>query len=174
MLVVADASPLILLGRLGLLDLLHQLYDRVVAPRAVLDEVLGDGGDLPGSSAVREAAWLEIVDVSHEDSLWTSLQAEVDMGEAAAVALAKQLEADLLLIDERQGRRLAQQLGLKVRGTLGILVSARREGLLEKLRPILNRLVEEGAWLKPTLVRSVLEAVGEDADEGEEPESVST
>lgn len=166
MLVVADASPLILLGRLGLLDLLPQLYDRVVAPRAVLQEVLGEEEDLPGGRAVREAAWLEILEVADEDTLHASLQGELDAGEAAAIALAKQLEADILLIDERQGRSLAKQLGVEVRGTLGILVKARREGLLKELQPVLERLKEEGAWLKPELIRGVLVAVGEMPDEG--------
>jgi hypothetical protein len=131
MLVVADASPLILLGKLGLLDLLPDLYDQVVVPRVVLDEVTSGEEELPGSRAVRDARWLDVVesDAAAPGALEATLRNELDRGEAAAIALAESLDADLLLIDERQGRRAARRLGLEIKGTLGALVQGRRRGL---------------------------------------------
>lgn len=166
MLVVADASPLILLGRLELLDLLPRLFDRVITPREVFQEVTGGEIALPGGRAVRRAEWLEVVDVGSEDqeALQATLRGELDLGEAAAITLARSRGADLVLIDERQGRRIARSLGLEVKGTVGVLLQAKRRGHVDRLKPLLERLQEEGAWLKEDLVRSVLEAAGEEPD----------
>lgn len=167
MLVVADASPLILLGRLELLHLLPRLFDRVVTPREVFQEVAGEEIALPGSRAVRRAEWLEVVDLDSEaqEALQATLRSELDLGEAAAIALARARGADLLLIDERQGRRIARSLGLEITGTIGVLLQAKRRGLIDELRPVLERLQEQGAWIKEDLLHAVLEAVGEEPEE---------
>lgn len=78
------------------------------------------------------------------------------------IALARSLKADLVLIDERQGRRIARRLGLTVKGTLGLLVEARRQGLVPELRPLLHRLRDQGAWLGDPLIQETLRAVGEE------------
>ncbi len=167
MLVVADASPLILLGRLELLDVLPRLFDRVVTPREVFQEVAGGEAALPGSRAVRRAEWLEVVDVDSEaqEALQATLRSDLDLGEAAAIALARARGADLLLIDERQGRRIARGLGLEVKGTIGVLLQAKRRGLIDRLQPILELLQEQGAWIKEDLLHAVLAAAGEEAED---------
>lgn len=86
----------------------------------------------------------------------------MDPGETAAILLAEVLGADLLLIDERVGRAVAEERGLTVRGTLGILVHARQQGALPALRPILAALVGEGFRISPTLVAEALLRVGEE------------
>ena len=164
MVVVADASPLIFLSRLGLLHLLSDLYGIVLVPRAAHSEVTADE-EASGALAVRDADWIQVADPTENQPLQQAAQEELDAGEAAAIRLALERDADLLLIDERQGRRVARRLGLEIKGTLGILVASRREGLLEELRPILEKLIEVGAWVTEDLVRATLEAVGE-ADGG--------
>lgn len=161
MLVVTDASPLIFLGRLSLLELLPQLYGRVLVPRTVLDEVVRGAPTDPAASALLSAAWLEVEEAG-EAPLLEALHEELDSGEAAAIALARELGADLLLIDERQGRRIARRLGLAVKGTLGVLIAARNQDLVPELRPLLVRLSEEGAWLSDDLMNEALMAVGEE------------
>lgn len=167
MFVVADASPLILLARLGRLDLLPSLFDRVAVPRAVFEEVASGESDLPGSRAVRSARWLEVL--SSDGPSWEALEAtlldELDQGESAAIALARSRSADLLLIDERHGRRVAKRLGLQVKGTIGVLVQAKRRGLLGRLRPVLGQLRSEGAWIDEGLLRAALRAVGEEPED---------
>jgi predicted nucleic acid-binding protein len=83
------------------------------------------------------------------------------VGETAAILLAESLHADLLLIDERPGREVAQERGLAVRGTLGVLVQARQSNVLPALKPVLDSLVAEGFRIAPALVRQALEHVGE-------------
>ena len=89
--------------------------------------------------------WLEI-QTPKNLQLIQSLEQTLDPGEAAAISLASELNADRLLIDERLGRRIATQYGLKVRGILGILVNAKEEGLIPAAKPLLDRLVNEAGF----------------------------
>ena len=156
MVVVADTSPLIYLSRVGALDLLHVLFGEVVIPRAVWTEVVEQRTAAPGLDALKRAGWLRVV---NRDG--PPLDLGLDPGETAAILLAESLNADLLLIDERLGRRVAEARGLAVRGTLGVLVQARRTGALPALRPVLETLVADGFRISPALIREALGAVGE-------------
>ena len=157
--VVADASPIILLSRVGRLDLLPALYGRLVVPAPVYREVAQVGK--PGSADLSAEPWVELVETDPSDPVFTNLRRNLDLGEAAALAVAKALSADLVLMDDRQGRRAAATLGLSVKGTLGILLAAKRGGFLDKVGPLVAALVEQGAWLSPALKRQVLAAAGE-------------
>lgn len=161
MVVVADTSPLIYLSRVGALGLLHTLFGEVVVPGAVWTEVVEQRTAAPGLDALRIANWLRVVDQE-----LPVLDLGLDAGETAAILLAESLQADLLLIDERLGRRVAESRGLIVRGTLGVLVQARRTGALPALRPVLERLVADGFRISPALIREALTAVGEMDDTG--------
>jgi len=158
-LVVADSSPLIYLSRVGALHLLPALFEDVVVPRAVWDEAVERRPSAPGVDALRHARWLRVVD---EPSPQSDLG--LDPGETAAILVAESLRADLLLIDERVGRKVAQARGLAVRGTLGVLVHARRRALLPALKPVLDALVAEGFRIAPALIRESLAHVGEGAE----------
>lgn len=158
MLVVADSSPLIYLSRIGALHVLHTLFDQVVVPRAVWNEAIERRPSAPGIGALRQASWLQVV----EDSA-LELDLGLDPGETAAILLAESLRADLLLIDEWIGRNVARARGLRVRGTLGVLVQARQQGSIPALKPVLDALVAEGFRIAPALVREALAHVGESA-----------
>ena len=126
MIVVSDASPLLNLAIIGHLDLLHQLYDEVVIPQAVYDEVVVIGREMPGASDVHNAQWIMTRQVKNQP-LITALRLQLDHGEAEAIALANELNADLLLVDERKARLVASQFGLKFTGLLGLLVEAKQK-----------------------------------------------
>ena len=161
MVVVADASPLIYLSRVGVLDLLSVLFGEVVVPRAVWAEVVDQRPSAPGLDALKSARWIRVI-----DSELPTTDLGLDPGETAAILLAEGLHAELLLIDERMGRRVAEARGLVVRGTLGVLVQARRTGALTALRPVLEQLVGDGFRISPALLREALAAVGELDDTG--------
>ncbi|MBI2220139.1 MAG: DUF3368 domain-containing protein [Acidobacteria bacterium] len=159
MLVVADSSPLIYLSRVGALHLLSALFDEVVVPRAVWHEAVERRPSAPGIDALHQVRWLRVLD---DPSL--ELDLGLDPGETAAILLAESLRADLLLIDERVGRKVAQARGLAVRGTLGVLVQARQLALLPALKPVLDALVAAGFRIAPALIREALAHVGEGAE----------
>src|SRR5689334_2632813 len=101
MIVISDASPLMNLGTVGLLDLLHRLYESVAIPQAVFDEIVIAGIGQPAADEVKTAAWVEVRQVN-DRTLVQALDLELDIGEAEAIALATELKADLLLMDERK------------------------------------------------------------------------
>ena len=126
-------------------------------PAIVWAEVFDARPDAPGLSALRNAAWLRVDARPLPDT-----QLGLDPGETAAILLAEAIGADLILMDERAGRAVAESRGIAVRGTLGILVQARTTGALAALRPVLDALAAEGFRISPMLVAEALRRVGED------------
>lgn len=158
--VVSDASPLINLARVNQFNLLAAFYGQIVIPRAVYKEVVIRGEGREGSREVKEATWID-VQVPHDELAVRVLEAELGRGEASAIILAQELDAPLLIIDEIHGRRIALQLGLKVRGTLGILTRAKREGRIISVRQALDLLRVRGIWIDQKLYDKVLQIIGE-------------
>lgn len=153
MIVVSDTSPLTALLTVGEADLLPRLFGEVMIPSAVESELLRFHSMLP--------AWLRVQ--SPHDAGKVRLYLEtVDRGEAEAIALAEEVKADHLLMDERKGRRLAQQQHLPVVGLLGVVLMARRQGLIPSARNLLLRLDQEaGVYLGAELREAALKTVGE-------------
>ena len=160
MIVVSDASPLISLAVVGCLDVLRSLYERVIIPEAVYQEITGVPG-LPGALTIQELEWIVSQPVQNE-TIVRALQGELDYGEAEALALAVELQADLILIDERRARAIAARMGLSVVGVLGVLVEAKHKALVPLLKPILDALITQaGFWVSQHLYERVLHVVGE-------------
>ena len=159
LLVVADASPLILLAKLRRLSLLTALTEQVWVPAAVWNEIVAHGEGRPEvaeivtlfASAIRDA----------DPDLQAAFALQVDAGEAAALALAAKNRHALLLIDDRRGRRLAAASGLRHLGTLGLLLRAKRHGLIVAIAPELAALRQHGLFVDEHLVREVLKAANE-------------
>lgn len=156
--VVSDTSPLLNLSIIGHLDLIRAQADHVLIPSGVHDELYLDSSR-PGSALLQKAVgqgWLEVRAVEAL-SLAQVLMHDLDRGEAEAIALALEVNASLVLLDEREGRRRAHDLGLSITGTIGILLRAYRAGVLSSLRDALDRLQDEaGFWLAPSLKERIL------------------
>lgn len=161
MIVVCDASPIISLSSIGRFDLLRQLYEKICVPDAVYKEVTR-AGERAGAGELASADWVERRTLGN-DFLARALYGELDHGESEAIALAVELGADLLLVDERQGRAVAARFGLKVAGVLGVLIEAKQKGLLARIGPVLEELQSQGGFrVSPELRLRVLEAAGEE------------
>jgi len=159
--VVSNASPLINLARIGQLALLPRLFGRLLLPQAVWQEVVEDGRGQPGAEEIRRAVWIERAAVSNQP-LIHSLRQDFDAGEAEAIVLAIEIQADWLLMDERLGRETAQYFGLRYVGLVGILSAAKQRGDLKALRPLLDRLRDvAGFRVSSALYQQVLRDAGE-------------
>lgn len=158
--VVSDTSPIRALNNLGLIDLLRELYAEVVVPTAVDAELRQprDGEqpiDLSQLVFISIRAPSSAVDVA-------AFRTKLDPGESEALALAVEMRADLILMDEKAGRSSAGRLGITTTGTFGVLVEARRLGLVAALAPLIDRLRDEHRFFVTPEVRArVLLAVGE-------------
>jgi predicted nucleic acid-binding protein len=159
MIVVSDAGPLDFPGAAGHLGLLRDLFDRVVVPEAVWREVLTVGPDRPGAAATRASTWIQVMRA--DEGTASRLREQLDPGEAEAIVLAAEIKADVLLIDDQAGRRVATDLGLAIIGTLGVLLHARRAGLLPAVRPVIEAFVRLGFHATPELVEKVAALAGE-------------
>ncbi len=161
--VVSNTSPLLNLAIIGQLSLLRQQFGQIQIPPAVLTELRVEEA-LPGSEEIREAlaiGWLQVQEVNNQ-SLVQLLKRDLDQGESEAIALALQLSADWTLLDEREGRRIAHRLGLRVTGVLGIILRARRAGKLSSLLQVINQLREQAGFrIAPALLADILRQSGE-------------
>jgi predicted nucleic acid-binding protein len=160
MIVVSDTSPISNLAAIGQLQLLQQLYKNIIIPTAVYQELLNSGDTDPGALAVQSFSWIQVRSITNI-SLFQSLTANLDPGEAEAITLAVELSAERLIIDERRGRNEALNLGIKVTGILGVLLAAKQQGLIVQVKPLLDNLTTQGFWMRQELYAEVLLLAGE-------------
>lgn len=161
MLIVSNTSPLSNLAIIGELSLLQSVYPKILIPSIVEAELMRLPEIQPIISNQIASGWLE-VQVPTDLQLLQALSQSLDPGEAAAIALAIDLNADRLLIDEKLGRRIASEYGLKIRGIVGVLVNAKTEGLVPAVQPILDRLIEQAGFrISQSLYDRILQESGE-------------
>ena len=154
--VVADTSPLQYLYQLGLLDLLPRLFGSVLVPKAVVRELAvgrAQGGDLPDPAGL-EWAVVQSVEISPELDAF-------GQGEREALSLALNRPGTLAILDDRAARRAAQDLGVSMTGTAGVLLRAKKASLVEEVSPLLERLALTGFRLDAVTRRELLELAGE-------------
>lgn len=161
MVVITNTSPLLNLAAIGEERLLPNLFGKVSAPIMVGEEI--DSLRLRDPrfrfAKATDAAYFVAV---RDSTRVTILSLLLDPGEAEAIALALELRADLILLDERKASRIARQLGLKTLGLLGVLLLAKRRNLIHQVTPLLDRLESEaGFWLSRELRKQVLLAAKE-------------
>ena len=161
MIVISDASPIVAFFELQLLELLPNLFTEVIVPEAVYKELLTLAPYYETLTPITEASWLRIIQVIDKNEV-EQLREYIDAGEAEAIILYRQMNADLLLIDERAGRLVAKEMGIEAIGTLGILRQAKLNGLLPELKPAIEQLRGRLKFrLSDSLIEQVLKSVGE-------------
>jgi predicted nucleic acid-binding protein len=149
--VVADASPLIAFAQIGQLPLLQVLFTTLLVPPAVGREI---------APSVPSQPWIAERQPTQPLAPHV-LQAGLGAGESEAISLALELRADRLIVDEKAARHLAEALGLNVIGTLGVLLAAKRKGLIPAVRPLVEALLANSFWISPQLVERALSGIGE-------------
>ncbi len=162
--VVSDTSPLIYLASVGQFDLLRLLYGTVLIPGAVWSEMTECGSALAGAKECRaavDAGWVRIETVEASPRVVELAADQIDTGEMEAISLASSLHA-ILIIDDLDGRRVARLLGVEMTGTLGVLVRAKHEKHIARIRPSLERLVRDTNFrISRQLIDSALAEVSE-------------
>jgi uncharacterized protein len=156
MIVVCNTSPITNLAAIAQLDLLRSIYGEIIIPQAVYDELTNVPHSAPGGAEVQTVDWISVRPVLNQTKVSVFRQ-DVDFGEAEAIALALELAADRLLIDDAAGRAIALREGLQITGVLGILLIARKRGLIDSVRLLLDDLINQaGFWVSDELYRWVL------------------
>jgi predicted nucleic acid-binding protein len=161
MIVVSNTSPLTNLAAVGQFDLLRRLFGQINIPVGVWSELNAYGKRWPGSLEVENAIWIKQHTVQ-DQPLITALTRDLDQGEAESIALAIELQADLVLLDEKEARHAAQRLGLIVMGVVGVLLLAHARKDIDQLKPYLDALRQRaGFYLSESLYQTILEQVKE-------------
>lgn len=162
--VVSNTSPISNLTLCGHLWLLPHLYTKITIPQTVADELFASAIVRPAVEEALEQGWL-CIHADHDVALLQHrrlLESSLDAGEAAAIVLAIHQKSDLVLMDERLGRSVAQALSLRVVGVVGILLHAKSNGAVAQVQPILERLVHDiGFRLAPALIERACRLAGE-------------
>jgi len=158
LLVASNSSVIIALAMICRLDLLKKLFKEIVVPEAVWKEVTVEGK--PGHEKILRAEFIHVKKACNR-RLIAFLEEFVDEGEAEAIVLALELNADLLLVDDRDARDLAKKLGLQVMGTLGVLALAKHMGLIQEVKPIIDKLIKSDFWISKRILKEFLKELGE-------------
>jgi uncharacterized protein len=159
--VVSNATPLIVLAAIGRFHLLRDLYTSITIPDEVFEEVVTRGAGRPGAVEVQTSAWVQRVTVANA-VLVGDLMKELGAGEAFAIACAVELGAALLLMDEASGRARAIERGIAVRGSVGVIVEAKRGGLISAVGPVLDDLRGPGGlYVSDAVYAHALAGAGE-------------
>ncbi|MBE9261724.1 DUF3368 domain-containing protein [Microcystis sp. LEGE 00066] len=156
MIVVSDTSALANLAIIDHLWLLESIYQTVIIPDVVARELTEASNPL--IPAILQSGWIQPQPLTNSE-LVNQLQQErgLDAGEANAIALALELQADDLLIDERLGRQEALRLGLSIIGILGILLVAKQRSLIPQVQPVIDTLISQAGFrVSPQLYQRVL------------------
>jgi len=144
--IVCNSSVLIARDNAGVLHVLKDLFKKILVPKAVRKEVFGRR-KLP--------AFVKCVEISETIALKV-LESNLEAGEGEAICLYEEMDADLLIIDDLEGRRVAERLGINITGTLGVLLLAKREKFIDKVKPLLDEIVSHGFRVADELYQEIL------------------
>jgi len=161
MIVVSDTSPISNLVMIGRLDILQNLFPKLVIPPKVLSEVQALQNFGVDTSIIDDANWIRVQPPQNTVEV-SRLLSEINRGEAEAIVLCEEMKADLLLIDERLGWNVAQRKNIPTVGLLGCLIKAKAIGYIEQVKPIIDDLQNKaGFWAGDKLISKVLKTAGE-------------
>lgn len=156
--IVSNTTPLITLLTISKLDLLRHIYGEIIIPYGVYEEI-EQGKDKSFYTDLKQFSWIKISDIQDREPL--KYLHDLDKGEAEVIVLAKEISADLIIIDEKLGREYAEYLDLKITGTIGVLLKAKELGLVQEINPLINKMLESGIWINKNLIDKILRLAGE-------------
>ncbi|MEA2029642.1 MAG: DUF3368 domain-containing protein [Campylobacterota bacterium] len=157
MIVVCNATPIISLASIGRIDILKNLFDKLYIPKAVYDEIKSK--QAYGYNEI-EDSFFEVVSIKDELAQNILLN-DLDLGEAQTIVLAKEMRADIVLIDERIGYQIAQSQNLNVKRTLSLLIVSKNMGYINEVKPLLDDMIAKGRWISNRVYLEALRLCGE-------------
>lgn len=155
--VIVNSTPIIGLADIGQLDLLRQVYDHIIIPQAVYDEIITPSVK---HQVDENSGWI-IIKKIQDDSQKRMYRAKLHAGEVEVMILAQEQNAELVILDDNAAKKTAKYLGLAVTGTLGVLLRAKREGYIEAVAPLMEALARNRFFIDEKVRNMVLKQAGE-------------
>ncbi|KKC28489.1 DUF3368 domain-containing protein [Caldanaerobacter subterraneus] len=151
--VVANSTPLIILSNIDKIEILKKLYGTIYIPSGVFEEVNFTGN-------FKSYDFIKVANIKNKEAKQFS-PVSLHKGEIEVMILAKEINADLCIIDDYLARKHAKNLGLTVTGTLGVLIKAKEKKILKEVKPLLDKMLEKNFYIDRKLYSEVLEICGE-------------
>ena len=158
--VIVNSTPLIILSNINHLDLLKKLYSEIYIPEAVFNEVT-EKADSACQQIEKNTDWIHVCKITDE-SQKRMYQAKLHTGEVEVMILAQEKpEADLVILDDNAAKKTAKFLGLKVTGSLGVILKAKKTGIIKEVTPLINQLISNGFYITKEIYDLVKSEAGE-------------
>jgi len=152
--VISNSSSLIALSEIGKLNLLNKIFGEVIIPNAVEKEVYGEKPP---------PKWIKVSSVTQRLASHI-LESGLGPGESEAICLSKEIDADILILDDLNARRVAEKLEINITGTLGILLLAKEKKLIKSIKPLMEELMKGGFRISDELYENMLDLAGEKSE----------
>lgn len=152
--VISNSSPLIALSEIEKLNLLNELFEEVIVPDAVEKEVYGEKPS---------PKWIKVSSVTQRLASHI-LESGLGPGESEAICLSMEIDADILILDDLNARRVAEKLEINITGTLGILLLAKEKNLIKSIKPLMEELVKGDFRISDELYEDMLDLAGEKSE----------
>jgi len=165
MIVVSDSTPLIIFAKVNHFSLLRLLFEEIIIPQSVYNEVAVIGSGKAGACEVARSDWVRVERVQDQRAVnWLRREhGRLSRADAEAIILSQERQADFLLVDDRDLRKIAQTMLTKtaILYTGSVLIYAKREGFIDKVRDLLDEMREEGIWMDDEVYEQILAQAGE-------------
>ena len=158
--VIINSTPLIALSHINKLNLLKMLYNQVYIPQAVFDEISVKEDSICKIQVEQSLDWIKVLKIKNTMAK-EFFKAQLHDGEVEVMILAKEICANLVVIDDKNAKKHAKYLGLNVTGTLGILLKAKQQGFIQEIKPLLMELRDKGIYISDNIINICLKAANE-------------
>lgn len=159
--VIVNSTPIISLAHIGELVLLKKIYKSVYIPRAVFEEICIKRGSIAEIKLKESLSWIEVLDIKNEMTKMF-YKSQLHDGEVEVMILGKEIDADLLIIDDKNAKKYAKYLGFNVTGTLGLFIKAKNLGYIDKVKPLIGKMTENGFYIDNRVIKMCLKECDED------------
>ncbi len=156
--IISNTTPILSLLKINQIEILKKIYGEIIIPYGVYTEI-ENGKSKKYYIDLKTIKWKKILKLKDRKPL--KYLSELDKGEAEVIVLAKEIKSDLIIIDEKLGRYFAKKYNLKLTGTLGVLIKAKKLGFFKKIGFLIKRMQENGIWLNQKLINKILKMVDE-------------
>lgn len=157
--VIVNSTPIIILSNAQSLSVLKSVYQEITIPKAVFDEVTAKE-DSACNELKNNLDWIHIENISNQASK-RMYQAKLHAGEVEVMILAQETNADLVILDDNAAKKTAKFLGLTITGTMGVLLKAKSLGFISEVKPIIDRIKDNGFFITNELYNLILNQAGE-------------
>lgn len=158
--VIVNSTPLIALCHVDQLEVLKSIYGEITIPQAVYKEISAKQDSICKKQVDAALGWIHVENIQNEMAK-SMYKTQLHEGEVEVMILAKETEANLVIIDDANAKKHARYLGLTVTGTLGVLIKAKNQGHISELKPMLEEMVAKNIYLSDKIIQKCLQQVNE-------------